>query len=79
MSYQLGTFLHDNYKQSLDIITTNTPIINEACVELDIELDDFNTYLNDERTYLANLKIDPLANTLHLDYVKAIDSIAKFQ
>lgn len=75
----IGTFIYDNYKQSLDIIVANTPIIQQACLELDLSLDDFNTYLDDERAYLANLKMDPLVNTLHLDYVKAIDNLTKFR
>lgn len=75
----IGTFIYDNYKQSLDIIVANTPIIQQACLELDLSLDNFNTYLDDERAYLANLKMDPLVNTLHLDYVKAIDNLTKFR
>lgn len=77
--YETGTFISDNYKQSLNIISTNTPIIEQACLELDLSLNDFDTYLDDERRYLAGLKMDPLVNTLHLDYVKAIDNLAKFR
>ncbi|KZP18222.1 hypothetical protein FIBSPDRAFT_1046284 [Athelia psychrophila] len=75
----LSTFIYDNTKQSLDIIATNTPVIQRACLELGIGFSDFDMYLNDEREYLANLKMDPLANTLNLDYVKAIDNLAKFR
>lgn len=51
------------------------PLVEKACLELNISLGDFDKNLDDEHDYLANLKIDPLANTLHLDYVKAIDNL----
>lgn len=53
------------------------PVVEKACLDLDISIKDFDENLDDEREYLANLKTDPLANTLHLDYVKAIDHLTK--
>lgn len=76
-SHKIGTFIYDNYQQSVEIIAMNTPIVMQACLDLDIDIQDFDRNLDDEHTYLANLKIDPLANTLHLDYVKAIDHLTK--
>lgn len=75
--YGIGTFISNNYHQALDIIAVNVPVVEKACLELDISVEDFDKNLDDERDYLANLKIDPLANTLHLDYVKAIDHLTK--
>ena len=42
---------------------------------MDISNSDFETYLDEERAYLANLKKECLENTLHLDYVKALDHL----
>lgn len=74
---QIGSFIFNNYHQSLDTISSNMPLVEKACLELNISLGDFDKNLDDEHDYLANLKIDPLANTLHLDYVKAIDNLTK--
>ncbi|KAF7975664.1 hypothetical protein HWV62_8751 [Athelia sp. TMB] len=75
----LSTFIYNNYQQSLDTIASNVPIVEQACLDLDIGLEDFDRYLDEERNYLANLKVNPLANTLHLDYVKALDNLTKFR
>jgi hypothetical protein len=68
-----GTFIVSNYNQALSIISTNTTILTKACSELNIIDSDFDRYLNEERVYLASLKTERLTNTLHLDYVKAIN------
>jgi hypothetical protein len=49
------------------------PILDKACSELNIIDSDFDMYLDEEQLYLAALKTERLANTLHLDYVKAVD------
>ena len=71
----LGMFIYNNYKQSLSIISTNSITLATVCGDLNIKNDDFERYLNEERTYLANLKKEHLENTLHLDYVKALDHL----
>jgi hypothetical protein len=71
----LGTFIFNNYKQSLAIRSTNSIALATVCSDLAIGDGDFETYLDEERTYLANLKKERLDNTLHLDYVKALDHL----
>lgn len=73
--HMLGTFIVNNYKQSLAIISTNSIALATVCSDLNLNNGDFETYLDKERTYLASLKEERLDNTLHLDYVKALDHL----
>lgn len=73
VDYITGTFIVNNYRQSLSIISANTIPLRKVCLELHIIDSDFDRNLDEERAYLANLKTERLENTLHLDYVKSIN------
>jgi hypothetical protein len=75
----LGTFIFNNYQQSLSIISTNSIALETVCSDLNIDTDAFDKYLDEEWIYLANLKKERLENTLHLDYVKALDHLQAMQ
>jgi hypothetical protein len=75
----LGKFIFNNYQQSLSIISTNSIALETVCSDLNIGPDAFDKYLDEERVYLANFKKERLENTLHLDYVKALDHLEAMQ
>jgi hypothetical protein len=40
-------------------------------------VDEFEAWLQEERTYLQSLKKEPLEETLQMEYVKALESLSE--
>jgi hypothetical protein len=71
-----GTFIVNNYKQALNIIDKNTPIIEASCLRLKIVEADFDKYFNEEHVYICSLKAEQMENPLHISYVNALKNLA---
>jgi hypothetical protein len=71
-----GTFIVNNYKQALNIIDKNTPIIEASCPWIKIVEVDFDKYLDKERVYICSLKAKRMENPLHISYVNALKNLA---
>jgi hypothetical protein len=64
-----GTFLVNNYRQSLDILKNTPTVLSKAKQELGVEDDAvFEKWLSQEREYLQGLKKEPLNETLEMEY-----------
>lgn len=77
--YSLGQFIYNNYRQALEIINTNPGFISAACATLGVREDDFETFLEEEKTYLQDLRRGPAAPHLDIEYVAALEELVKRQ
>ncbi|KAG0693899.1 hypothetical protein DFH29DRAFT_881108 [Suillus ampliporus] len=65
----LGTFLYNNYKQALHMISNGEQSLPKLMYELSIEDKSvFDTWLAEERAYLTSLSHKPTRETLQMEY-----------
>ncbi|KAH7922360.1 hypothetical protein BV22DRAFT_1106683 [Leucogyrophana mollusca] len=74
----LSTFLHNNYKQALDILSDGKLTLAKLMKELDL-LDEsvFDRWLDEERAYLQGLQREPEVETLQMEYWQKLINMAK--
>lgn len=74
----LGSFIHNNYRQSLRIIQENTDTLRRLMPVYGIASEAvFKTWLKEEATYLAGLSKEPEEDTLAVAYVLALEELWK--
>jgi hypothetical protein len=69
----LATFLLNNYKQALSILKHSPEVL--ARIMLDMGISDvsvFKQWLDKERVYLEGLKMEPVAETLQMEYYQKL-------
>jgi len=71
--------LLNNYKQATNIISSYTPEIEQFKAATGFGDDDFNKWPAEELVYLQNLRTEPAADTLAMDYVEALQNVEKLQ
>ncbi|KAI0629625.1 hypothetical protein C8Q77DRAFT_1065128, partial [Trametes polyzona] len=71
-----GKFILDNYRQALDIIKTDGEALELLSQQLGVGPADFERYLQEERAYFKNRKVEPPEVTAELDY---LDSLVRLQ
>jgi hypothetical protein len=72
LTYMLGTFLVNNYKQALSILETHDALqktMNEQGIDGPKV---FECWLEEEKAYLLSLAKEPPEETLEMDYYKAL-------
>ncbi|EIW75170.1 hypothetical protein CONPUDRAFT_66193, partial [Coniophora puteana RWD-64-598 SS2] len=69
----LVTFLYNNYRQALQIISDGVPSLRIAMAHLKItDTAVFKTWLEEERVYLKSLESEPVEETTQMEYWKAL-------
>lgn len=70
-----GKFLHDNYKQALNILETR-PAVNAALVKVGVaDGVTIEGWLHEEEMYLQGLSKEPLEETLEMIYYKMVMNV----
>jgi hypothetical protein len=73
----LGTFLYNNYKQALHIISDGENSLLKLMHELGIEdTHVFEMWLAEERAYLTSLSHEPSHETLQMEYWQKLVNIS---
>jgi hypothetical protein len=75
----LTTMLLDNYKQALEIITNDTPALEEAKVSLDIRDDDLEQWEKEEAEYFRTLGQEDQADVHVIAYAKLLHEFWKLE
>ncbi|KAF9001333.1 hypothetical protein BDQ17DRAFT_1391088 [Cyathus striatus] len=71
-SQNLSTFLVNNYRQALEIISSE-PDLKKAMLEQGIDSPEvFDSWLNEEQQYLLRLSKEPIQETLEMDYYQKL-------
>ena len=66
---QVGDFLHNNYKQALDIIADGEHILPSLMQDLNVvDMATFEVWLREEKSYLEGLQREPEEETLTMEY-----------
>ena len=73
----LASFLYSHYRKALEIIDDISTDLRTIQTNLDITFDDFERYMQEERTYLLGLKSEPPQETLRFQYVEALQDLSK--
>jgi hypothetical protein len=68
----IATFFWNHYREALKVIYVNSTELEQVQASLGITNDDFEEYLQDERTYLFGLKSEPLEEKLRFQYIEAL-------
>lgn len=64
-----ATFLYNNYKQALDILSSGPTSLAQAMTDLGIaDVKVFDEWRDEERIYLEGLQKEPLTETLEMEY-----------
>ena len=70
-----GKFLHDNYKQALNILETR-PAVNASLIKVGaVDGVTVESWLREEETYLRGLSKEPLEETLEMEYYKMVMNV----
>lgn len=70
-----GEFLHDNYKQALNILETR-PAMNAALTKVGVvDVLTVEGWLHEEETYLRGLSKEPLEETLEMEYYNMLMNV----
>lgn len=65
----LANFLHNNYKQALDILTNGNAVLPNMMRDLGVADDGvFERWLDEEKAYLKGLTQEPEEETLQMEY-----------
>ena len=72
MSYPIAQLLYNHYREALRIIDEISAELPPIQAKLGIMDDDFEQYIQDERSYLLSLKGEPPQETLRYQYVEAL-------
>jgi hypothetical protein len=73
----LGRFIYNNYRQALDCIRKNTPLLNSLLSRNSLREEAIERWLEDEREYLKN---PPQANdgiAQSVEYLKLLQKLQK--
>ena len=68
----LANFIYHNYRQALEIIEINSPLLAELSIKLGVAEDDYENYLNNERDYLASLRSEPAEEQAQAEYMELL-------
>jgi len=64
-----ANFLHNNYKQALDILTNGSAVLPKLMQDLGVvDESDFERWLDEEKVHLKGLTREPEKETLHMEY-----------
>jgi hypothetical protein len=67
------TFLYNNYKQALDILSSGPSALAQAMTDLGItDAGVFEKWLDEERVYLEGLQKEPVTETLEMEYYQKL-------
>jgi hypothetical protein len=72
-----GSFIFNHYQEALEIISTRSAELVEIRKRLNIADGEFEKYLDEETTYLRGLHDESPEDTIHFDYVEALDDLSK--
>ena len=72
-----ASFFWSHYNKASDLIDQISIELQTIKAELGITDDDFKQYSPQERTYLQGLQAEPPQETLHYQYVEALQDRAK--
>lgn len=73
----LGQFLHDNYVQALDIISSQGAILEQMLIDLSLHPDDLPPLEAEEKQYFSELRDEDPANLHTIAYVEALQALTK--
>lgn len=71
-----GSFLCNNYKQALELLSTEALVAEQMASEGIQDGLVFEAWLGEERTYLQGLKREPPVETLEMEYYKKLVKLA---
>ncbi|KAG2336047.1 hypothetical protein BDR05DRAFT_978864 [Suillus weaverae] len=69
------TFLYNNYVQALQIIETNTPVLEESKQLHNLMDTDFINWQNEEYDYLSNIAVEPTSNAIAVAYIERLEKL----
>ncbi|KAF7967244.1 hypothetical protein HWV62_35063 [Athelia sp. TMB] len=73
----LTIFLHDNYKQALDILQSGPTSLTQAMLDLRIaDTAIFEQWREEEKVYLQGLSKEPMRETLQMEYYQKLVNLA---
>jgi hypothetical protein len=68
-----ATFLYNNYKQALDILSSGPSALAQVMTDLGIaDAGVFEKWLDEERVYLEGLQKEPITETLEMEYYQKL-------
>ncbi|KAL7280958.1 hypothetical protein ACG7TL_005907 [Trametes sanguinea] len=71
----LGLMIYNNYVQALEIITDQSPVLDEAMRSLGITADDLRSFRSEEHQYFSTLQDENPANIHAVAYVEALQEL----
>ena len=71
----LGTMIYHNYAQALNIITTDSLILEEALISLGVSDDDLKKWQAEQAAYFASLGKEPDYNIHGVAYVELLQKL----
>ncbi|KAG1882375.1 hypothetical protein F4604DRAFT_1921540 [Suillus subluteus] len=72
---KLSAFLYNNYVQALQIIKTNTPLLDEFKRVQNITDLDFVNWRNEEYEYLSQVAMEPASDAVMVAYVEQLEKL----
>lgn len=73
LTYNLATFLLNNYKQALAILKDSPWILARIMLDMSISsVEVFDDWLKEERVYLQGLKMEPEVEMLQMEYYQKL-------
>jgi hypothetical protein len=67
--------LHNNYVQALQIIETDTPVLDEFKRAQNISDTDFVKWRNEEYEYLSQVAVEPASDVVAVAYVELLEKL----
>uniref|UniRef100_A0A0W0G254 Uncharacterized protein n=1 Tax=Moniliophthora roreri TaxID=221103 RepID=A0A0W0G254_MONRR len=71
----VGNFIYQNYRQALDRLLKDGPLLEEICEQRGISCDDCEQFLASERDYFNTEFEDPLELTIKMDYAELLQKL----
>lgn len=69
----IATFLYNNYKQALDILSSGPAALSQAMTDLKIsDTRVFEEWREEEKVYLEGLQKEPIIETLEMEYYQKL-------
>lgn len=68
----LGRFLYNNLRQALGIIADYMPMVDLFVEKLSLEEGCFEIWLEEEKQFFADLKVEPEEKILEVAYIEAL-------
>jgi hypothetical protein len=75
----LGNFIYQNYRQALDRIQTSSERLRILGSKLGTTSEDYETYLENERKYLQDLRVEPPEDVEKADYIDHLTKLYRLQ